>query len=133
MKTSTRSLLSFIYSVTSLWVFHTAPALRGEPLDNWHWRNPAPTANRLSAVAYGNGLFVAVGDFGTIETSSDGVTWTVRHAQAATLSGVAFGNDRFVAVGSDGLTLNSQDGINWANGISLSSAWLIGVAYGNGA
>src|SRR5438876_6496522 len=133
MKISTRSLLSLIYSVAWLLVLDMAPGIGAEPLENWHWRNPAPTANRLSAVAYGNGLFVAVGDFGTIETSSDGVTWTFRHAEAATLNGVAFGNDRFVAVGSDGLILNSQDGINWANGISLSSSWLIGVAYGNGA
>jgi hypothetical protein len=29
-------------------------------------------------VTYGNGLFVAVGDGGTILTSPDGVTWTAQ-------------------------------------------------------
>jgi hypothetical protein len=36
------------------------------------------TRDDLNGVAYGNGLFVAVGDFGTILTSPDGVNWTVR-------------------------------------------------------
>ena len=34
------------------------------------------TTNSLSGVAYVNGLFVAVGDRGTILTSPDGVNWT---------------------------------------------------------
>jgi photosystem II stability/assembly factor-like uncharacterized protein len=29
-------------------------------------------------IAYGNGLYVVVGNSGTILTSSDGVTWTSR-------------------------------------------------------
>ena len=34
--------------------------------------------NDLNSVTYGNGLFVAVGDGGTILTSQDGVSWTQR-------------------------------------------------------
>ncbi|WP_201773584.1 hypothetical protein [Thermus filiformis] len=44
---------------------------RGSAGDVWTVR---VLGNKLSAVAYGNGLFVAVGDWGTILTSSDGVT-----------------------------------------------------------
>jgi hypothetical protein len=33
-------------------------------LDTWTWRNPLPTGNGLSAIAYGNGQFVAVGAWG---------------------------------------------------------------------
>jgi hypothetical protein len=36
------------------------------------------TSNWLNGVTYGNGLFVAVGEDGTILTSPDGVTWTQR-------------------------------------------------------
>jgi len=32
----------------------------------------------LYGVTYGNGLFVTVGDSGTILTSTDGTTWTER-------------------------------------------------------
>src|SRR5688572_3023097 len=42
----------------------------------------SPTANDLNGVAYGKGLFVAVGDNlppnGTLLTSPDGLTWTRR-------------------------------------------------------
>jgi hypothetical protein len=60
--------------------------------------------NHLSSVAYGNGLFVAVGRSdagrGTILTSPDGVTWTVRASPTSNqLNGVTYGNGLFVAVG----------------------------------
>jgi hypothetical protein len=51
------------------------------PLENWHWRSPLPQGNSLNEVTYGNGLFVVVGDFGTILTSPDGVTWTLKLEQ----------------------------------------------------
>jgi hypothetical protein len=51
-------------------------------------------------VTYGNGLFVAVGEDGTILTSPDGVTWTQRTSGTSNwLNGVAYGNGLFVAVG----------------------------------
>ncbi|HEX4342644.1 MAG TPA: hypothetical protein VH255_04595, partial [Verrucomicrobiae bacterium] len=63
----------------------------------------------IEAVAYGNGRYVAVGIYifgtnGFIETSDDGVTWTVRADCAVPmltppLYDVVFGNGRFVAVG----------------------------------
>jgi len=43
------------------------------------WTLRVPGFNDLSSVTYGNGLFVAVGEFhdgGTILTSLDGVNWT---------------------------------------------------------
>jgi hypothetical protein len=36
------------------------------------------TSNDLERATYGNGLFVAVGEGGTILTSPDGVNWTKR-------------------------------------------------------
>jgi photosystem II stability/assembly factor-like uncharacterized protein len=62
----------------------------------------------LNAVAYGNGLFVAVGYGGTILTSPDGAGWTKRTSGTSNgLVGVAYGNNRFVAVGDRGIIFTS--------------------------
>ena len=45
-------------------------------LDQWQWRNPLPTGNILAGVASGDGIFVTVGDRGTILTSPDGIAWS---------------------------------------------------------
>jgi len=51
---------------------------------------------------------VAVGDWGTILTSSNGVNWTARTwGTGAWLYGVTYGNATFVAVGFDGTILTS--------------------------
>ncbi|MBV6342128.1 hypothetical protein [Candidatus Magnetobacterium casense] len=93
-----------------------------DAVDNWHWRSPFPYANHdLSAVCYGNGTFVAVGDKGTILTSPDGVTWTKGTFTAKDwLRGVVYGNNTFVAVGDKGTILNSPDGAAWTKGTSTS-------------
>ncbi|MCL4785617.1 MAG: hypothetical protein KJ070_02315 [Verrucomicrobia bacterium] len=41
------------------------------PLDQWHLRSPVPTPNPIRDIAYGSGLWVAVGDSGTVLTSAD--------------------------------------------------------------
>jgi hypothetical protein len=65
-------------------------------------------------VTYGNGLFVAVGDGGTILTSPDGVNWTRGpRGRATRLFGVTYGNGLFVAVGRFGTILTSPDGVTW--------------------
>ncbi len=57
------------------------------------------TSEELLGVAYGNGRYVAVGSDpnlvkpGTIQTSTDGVSWTTRAAGTnENLLGVAYGN-----------------------------------------
>src|SRR5437867_8381045 len=73
---------------------------RADPLDTWTWRNPLPTGNNLSAVTYGNGRFVAVGN-GTTLTSADGIEW-VQHRPGIKDwgSGIVYGNGKFVVAGS---------------------------------
>src|SRR6266478_1031954 len=75
-------LLRLFVPPTLFVIFLIAPAFAGraEALDNWHWRNPGPVVSRLTGVTYGNGLYVAVGEQGTIETSPDGIQWTLRHS-----------------------------------------------------
>ena len=62
----------------------------------------------LTAVTYGNGLFVAVGDRNAILTSPDGVTWTQRASgTVGFLRGVTYGNGTFAAVGERSTILTS--------------------------
>jgi hypothetical protein len=72
-------------------------------------------------VAYGDGLFVVVGQlFGTVLTSPDGITWTPRNIPGFdprylpdnTVGSIAFGNGTFLAWRNAG-NLTSSDGINW--------------------
>jgi hypothetical protein len=69
--------------------------------DGTRW---SPSTSKLTgalrAVAASTGEIVIVGDTG-IETSEDGINWTVRDAVGApALAGVAFGNGKFAAVGT---------------------------------
>lgn len=86
----------------------------------------------IRGLAYGNGVFVAVGfaSGGVAQgvSSTNGTTWTVRSV-AATL-GVCFGNGTFVSVGS-GVAQTSTDGITWTARTIPAGAWS-SVAYGNG-
>ena len=114
-------------------------------LDNWVWRNPLPQGNSLNSIAYGNGIYVAVGSGGTILTSADGVTWTSRTSGTIEdLYGVTYGNGLFVAVGyySSGLPesnieppsaiLSSSDGVTWTTNSFTSTTLYSSVTYGNG-
>ena len=95
----------------------------------------------LTSVCYGNGMFVAVANYGEIAgnrvmTSSDGVTWTARATPAdnAWIS-VCYGNGLFVAVaysGTGNRVMTSTDGINWTSRTSAADNGWMAVCYGNG-
>jgi hypothetical protein len=116
---------------------------RADPLDTWTWRNPLPTANDLSGIAYADGQFVAVGEAGTILTSTNGLEWVQRpSATELPLAAVAYGNGRFVAVGGDtehpgdlrpsSIIVTSTNGANWIATELPGQGRLNGVAYGAG-
>lgn len=96
----------------------------------------AQTGN-LYGVAYGNGIYIAVGvtAAGTalILTSTDGETWTGRsYGLACSLKSIAFNGTYFVAVGTNDNWAKSTDGIVWADGTTgLSGTWN-SIAYGDG-
>ncbi len=84
-------------------------------------------------IAYGNGIYVAVGG-GGIQTSPDGVVWTARTKAAGAMDprGITFGNGRFVATAHNNgtwSTMTSTDGITWTAGNSTQSG-INNVAYG---
>ena len=86
----------------------------------------------VTSLAFGNGIFVAVGG-SSISTSSDGVSWTNQTPGVpGTLRSVTFGADGFVAVGEPQLILSSKDAVNWTPH-ATSVHGLGGVTYGNGS
>jgi hypothetical protein len=108
-----------------------------------HWEVKASNAtSSLNAIAFGNGLFVAVGDGGVIVTSPDGEQWTPRASGTTDrLPAVAFGNGRFVATRANRAipAITSADGINWApvtitnsSGGAATSGASGSIAFGNG-
>ncbi|MCR4310271.1 MAG: hypothetical protein NUW14_09710 [Deltaproteobacteria bacterium] len=73
----------------------------------------------IAALAFGGGIFVAVGDNSASHSLDNGATWsppdTISGMQG--LSRVAYGNGRFVAVGvADDNVSVSTDGILWETG-----------------
>lgn len=92
--------------------------MAADPLETWELRSPLPTPNPIRDIAYGNGLWVGVGDSGTVITSpDDGTTWALQRTGVTNanvgFSGIVFTNNLFVAVGSSGLAATSPDGTNW--------------------
>lgn len=80
--------------------------------------SPFPSSESIAGIAYGKGHFVAVGGSATITrvaTSTDGVTWTLRHysSQTGAPNSVVFGDSGFVAPLRNGKVLTSPDGISW--------------------
>jgi hypothetical protein len=100
----------------------------------WQARDSG-TSNRLNGVAYGDGMYVAVGQNGTVVTSSDGTNWVHRSLGEtnAELLCVTHGGGRFVAGGREGVLRSSTDGTNWTNGTTPPGVEQIyGVTYGYG-
>jgi len=73
--------------------------------------------SRITAVAWGNGKFVAGGTGGKMAYSTDGVNWTAvtnsTFGVDNAIEDIAWGNNKFVAVGSQSRMAYSADGINW--------------------
>jgi hypothetical protein len=87
--------------------------------DGGKWDGPhdIPGKFMLRRAAFGNKLFVAVGDRGRRAASPDGRTWTDAPEVKAidTLVDVAFGNGVFVGVGLHGLRMLTADGVKWTD------------------
>jgi hypothetical protein len=106
-----------------------AAAAQAQPV--WTWASPLPQGNELHKVAYGNGRYVAVGDLGTLLTSTDGRSWQVQATGVSDeLWDVAYAHGVFVAVGAAILT--SRDATHWTVRRSNLGYVLRGVAFGHG-
>jgi hypothetical protein len=83
--------------------------------------DPTPTVTPfgwINGLAYGAGVFVAVGGAGgdgLSMYSSNGINWTRggNLGTSSTIMSVAYGIDYFVATADDGSIYYSTDGISW--------------------
>jgi serine/threonine protein kinase len=92
----------------------------------------------VSAFAYGDGRFVAVGEDGRMAYSTDGITWTaVRDSTfgGSSINAIDYGGGRFIAVGQQGEIAFSTDGVSWTNaGTNILGTYTSrGHTYGNDA
>ena len=106
----------------------------------WTAGTAMPTTTYVS-IAYGNGIYAAVGGTGTNSgaSSTNGTAFTVRslpNLGSGSYSAVTYGNGYFVAIstGSTLATARSTNGQTWVAGGSLPAGFTTGtsVAYGNG-
>jgi photosystem II stability/assembly factor-like uncharacterized protein len=80
----------------------------------WTSRNSGVTA-LLRGVAWTGKKYVAVGNAGTILSSSDGTTWSpCTSGTTRRLNSVAWTGAQFVTVGDSGKILTSPDGVVWS-------------------
>ena len=127
----------FLFSLIVL-VFLPVVSL-AESIDNWYMRYFSLCSTcQMNRVASGNNTFVAVGNNGTILSSSDGLTWTDQAfwetGTIEDLNGVIYGEGSFVVVGNHGTILVSPDGESWEEITPYSGTInnLMVIAYGNG-
>lgn len=110
-----------------------AATASGDPLDQWSQRYPPVPMVDFNAIAFADGLFIVVGDSGTILTSPNTSDWTQQDSGVAShLYGVAHGDGKFVAVGERGYVLASDDAISWTPYQLGTTLNFRAVTYGNG-
>lgn len=107
---------------------------------DWEWVDPLPQGNPIRDFASDGTTIVAVGTFGLVQTSTDGLNWTTRDPGTGTLpEAIAYGNGVFVAVGADGTILTSSDGASWSvnytgfrnfYGITWNGSQFVAVGFG---
>jgi hypothetical protein len=94
-----------------------------------------PASASWNTLAYGNNIFLAVGNGSTIAaTSPDGITWTQRTmpTSSAWMQAV-YANATWVVSGQNSpsvLSRSSDNGVTWAN-VTSGSNGFCGIAYGN--
>jgi hypothetical protein len=95
----------------------------------WTSRTSDVTKDLLSVTWMGK-RFVAVGEWGTILTSLDGVSWTQRTFDTTNaLSHVIWTGTQVVAVGQRGAVFTSPDGISWTPRNSGIKGYLYSVTW----
>ncbi len=83
--------------------------------DGTEWQQTLDSSRPLHGIAYGDGLFAAVGgdgESGVIYTSPDGATWSEVIAVDEPLDDIAYGNGRWLAIGAE-RSWSSTDANTW--------------------
>lgn len=98
---------------------------------------PSGIYGDLVSIAFGNGVFVAVGGYGDqnrlVVYSFDGINWSqIDDGTPGFIVDIAFINGKFIAVGLQGAIITSTDGFSWEEQTSGTSDDLFAIAFGNG-
>lgn len=90
--------------------------------------------NVPNCVAYGNGVYVAMGSKGIVFRSTDGFNWTSLFPSLpfSAASSITFGTNLFVAISGNAIA-TSPDGLTWTSCNSGVSYSLYSVIFGNGS
>ena len=109
---------------------------------SWSQITGLPFEGGIRSIDFGNNLFVAVGDYGNIATSINGINWTLQYNNADyTLHKVVYAPRKgWLAVGetisaTGGVVLSSPDGVTWTVGtpalddVNYTGVPIYGVAY----
>jgi hypothetical protein len=85
------------------------------------------------AAAFGNGVFVSIGERGEVVTSTDGATWTSKPdlPGAPQSLSVLYAGGQFVVVGRNFAAV-STDGTTWTTGLLPGDDYWNSLTYGNG-
>jgi len=99
----------------------------------WQWVNPRPESRELESVVSGDPGVVAVGDYGTILFSPEGISWrAVNSGTTAFLHDVVWTGQAFFAVGDGGTVVTSANGLSWVSLVTDTDLDMSRVAFGAG-
>ena len=88
-------------------------------------------ADPLNKIIIVSSIYIAVGDNGTITTTSTVDNWTTTATTGTTnnLNGICYGDSTYVAVGDNGTILTSTDTVTWTQETSGTTVQLNSVAW----
>jgi hypothetical protein len=96
------------------------------------WTTAITTSSAIRGIAYGNGLWVAVGDNDRVYISTNGVNWQVKSTgwPGANWHDVEYGNGYFMAVGEGGhITYTDDYTRTWQRSQSGTTSTLRSIAF----
>jgi len=102
--------------------------------ETWNAQTSGFGSTIIQGVTYGDGLYVAVGNDGTMTTSTNGTSWTSRTSGfgSTSINSVTYGDALYVAVGNDGTMTTSTNGTSWTSRTSgFGSTSINSVTYGD--
>lgn len=133
-----RPIFRFLIRLISLFLFGAVLGSMIAAEFPWHFVSPTPTGNAIREVAFLNGQFLAVGDAGTLLTSSDGTRWTSQNLPTSyDMVSIAYANGRYVVSDSRSGLYTSLDAVHWDTAkVALYYYWAGArtalLAFGNG-
>lgn len=127
-----KSIILLMMAISILFASARAETTKTSSALDWEWRNPLHGGDSLNAVRYADGLWVAVGDHGSILTSTDRRTWSRQSVPSkARFLEIEHGAGLWVVIADEGEIFTSQDGQVWSQRRE-SELRLTSVAFGDG-